>query len=245
MDKVAKVDRPELVHRPTDAYLASAQQLSALFQVQIAAQNACLAQNGVSGAVAASGAQSVEEFAQTLRDDMVIRSSLWGFFDVEGARSKGYQRPLQQNGEPPLQLNNPADTPQEVARTCREAGTDALGGKDWAAFPSPSVLPAGGPPSAAGDSRWREAQAEWSSCMKEKGFSFESPIDAIGDPAWQGGSVTAEQISAAVADVDCKISTNLVGIGVAVQSAYDQRYIDEHRAELDAFVADRDSYLRG
>lgn len=81
--------------------------------------------------------------------------------------------------------------------------------------------------------------------MKEKGFSFESPIDAIGDPAWQGGSVTAEQISAAVADVDCKISTNLVGIGVAVQSAYDQRYIDEHRAEPDAFVADRDSYLRG
>ncbi|MDQ4504159.1 hypothetical protein [Sinomonas sp. ASV322] len=52
------------------------------------------------------------------------------------------------------------------------------------------------------------------------------------------------EIAAAVADVQCKISTNLVGIGAALQTAYDQEYIAKHRAALDAFAADWDGYLR-
>lgn len=81
--------------------------------------------------------------------------------------------------------------------------------------------------------------------MKAKGFALDSPLSATIAAWYREKPASAEQIAAATADVQCKISTNLVGIGVALQAAYDQQYIDAHRAELDAFLAQRDRYLRG
>jgi hypothetical protein len=80
--------------------------------------------------------------------------------------------------------------------------------------------------------------------MKGKGFSYATPLAAISDVAWRGAAVTATQIATASADVSCKISTNLMGIGMTVQAAYDRQYIDAHRAQLDTEVTQRDTYLR-
>ncbi|MCL2483519.1 MAG: hypothetical protein FWF43_08935, partial [Propionibacteriaceae bacterium] len=48
-----------------------------------------------------------------------------------------------------------------------------------------------------------------------------------------------------VADMNCKISTNLVGVAVAVQSAYDQVYIDSHRDALNTWKQKLDALLSG
>jgi len=74
--------------------------------------------------------------------------------------------------------------------------------------------------------------------MRDKGFDYPDPRAAVFDQQWQssqanGSGVTPQEIATAVADMDCKVSTNLVGWAVAVQSAYDQAYIDSHRDALD------------
>lgn len=83
------------------------------------------------------------------------------------------------------------------------------------------------------DERTTAAFAAWSGCMTAKGFRYPTPIDAESDPRWQNGSTASpEEISTAVAHVDCMRDTNLVGIWFTVESAYQQREIDAHRAEL-------------
>lgn len=42
-------------------------------------------------------------------------------------------------------------------------------------------------------------------------------------------------IATATADVECKLSTNLVGVAVAVEIAYDRQYIEMHPAQLTEF----------
>ena len=49
------------------------------------------------------------------------------------------------------------------------------------------------------------------------------------------GKASTAQIATATADVQCKISTNLIGVAMAVQTAYDQQYIDAHTDQLAAY----------
>jgi len=91
---------------------------------------------------------------------------------------------------------------------------------------------------ALNDSRYLPILALWSACMRDKGFDYPDPRTAAFDQQWNanqktGLGVTPQEIATAVADMDCKISTNLVGWAVAVQSAYDQAYIDSHHDALD------------
>jgi len=239
---VPTVDRPALVSRPVDAYLPSVQQVTALAQVWLTAMNNCLEKHGVSGNHSVSGEGGLDGLAKSLVDDRAIRGDLWGFFG-DTAGTYGYGRP--DGAASGLEVAPPPGVPDDVGNTCAQAGQDALGGHAWIDFAVPASLPEGGPSVPSSDSRWVAAVAGWSACMKDKGFSYDTPQAAIGDTAWRGAAVSAAQIATASADVACKVSTNLVGIGVAVQSAYDQQYIDAHRAELDAAVAQRDTYLRG
>ena len=242
---VPTVDRPSLVSRPIDAYLPSAQQLSALAQVWLTAMNNCLGEHGVSGSYSVSGEGGLDAFIKGLVDDRALRGDLWGFFGVDTAGTDGYRRP-DGAGSGLLEVVPPPGVPGDVRNTCTRAGKDALGGHVWMDLAAPSSLPDGGPTLPSSDSRWVAGVAAWSACMKDKGFSYDSPLAAIGDAAWRGAAtVSPAQIATASADVACKVSTNLVGIGVAVQSAYDQQYIDAHGTELKAAVAKRDTYLRG
>ncbi len=90
---------------------------------------------------------------------------------------------------------------------------------------------------AKSDSRVAAAFAKWSSCMASFGYHYSTPMDANNDPKWSGETASAEEIAVAVADVRCKKATNLVGIRMAVEAAYQERLISQHRAELDAIKA--------
>ncbi len=51
---------------------------------------------------------------------------------------------------------------------------------------------------------------KWSSCMKQKGYDYPSPMDAIESPSFSKGKVSAKEKETAVADVACKQSTGLL-----------------------------------
>lgn len=82
------------------------------------------------------------------------------------------------------------------------------------------------------DSRVRDAIGEWSQCMSESGYAYESIWDA-NDFEW-ADPVQAEEIATATADVACKLDTNLAGIWSTVETAYQERMVDDHIEELEA-----------
>ncbi|MDY0811222.1 hypothetical protein [Kitasatospora purpeofusca] len=84
------------------------------------------------------------------------------------------------------------------------------------------------------DGRVRAAFAAWSRCMREKGQTYASPVDAVSDERWfSSPTATAPEIAAATADVDCKQRNNVVGIWFAVETAYQDRAVraDSKRLE--------------
>lgn len=90
---------------------------------------------------------------------------------------------------------------------------------------------------AKGDSRVAAAFAKWSACMAGSGYQYSTPMEANNDPKWSGEKASAEEIAVAVADVNCKKATNLVGVRMAVDAAYQREAIGQHGAELDAIKA--------
>lgn len=92
------------------------------------------------------------------------------------------------------------------------------------------------------DSRVEEATDAWSECMADKGFDFDSPQDA-GNFPWtrrdtEDGVADAAEIATAVADVDCKLQVNYVGIFSSVERAYQEQLIEERAEELDGNLRD-------
>ncbi|MDR2620457.1 MAG: hypothetical protein LBC29_05020 [Propionibacteriaceae bacterium] len=128
---------------------------------------------------------------------------------------------------------------------------------------TPDALPEGDPRVPLSDSRYKVVAEKWSACMKNYGFDYETPLYASRDHEWveaamaavqetAGGvpltptsGVSAYQTAVAAADVQCKLDTNLVGIAVAVQSAYDQIYIDAHREQLADLQREIAEFLKG
>lgn len=51
-------------------------------------------------------------------------------------------------------------------------------------------------------------------------------------------TVKDEEIELALADLDCREKTDYTAVHKKVQDALEQRFIDDHRAELDALKAD-------
>ncbi len=87
------------------------------------------------------------------------------------------------------------------------------------------------------DSRVVAAFAKWSMCMAGSGYHYSTPMEANNDPTWSGEKASAEEIAVAVADVNCKKTTNLVGIRMAVDAAYQREAISQHGVELNAIKA--------
>jgi len=80
------------------------------------------------------------------------------------------------------------------------------------------------------DSRVQAAFHAWSTCMADQGYHYDDP--------WQPNNKEwpeppdDEEIATAVADVTCKQQTNLVGIWLAVETAYENRAIEQHAEQL-------------
>lgn len=82
------------------------------------------------------------------------------------------------------------------------------------------------------DSRVLAGFSEWSRCMATAGFDYKTPMDANNDQRWAGPKASSEEIAVAVADVKCKKVTNLVGIRLAVDTAYQLRAIAANSEKL-------------
>ncbi|MFJ4792878.1 hypothetical protein [Kitasatospora purpeofusca] len=84
------------------------------------------------------------------------------------------------------------------------------------------------------DGRVKAAFAAWSRCMKEKGQTYASPVDAVGDERWfSSPTATAPEIAAATADIGCKQQNNVVGIWFAVETAYQDRAVQADLKRLE------------
>lgn len=84
------------------------------------------------------------------------------------------------------------------------------------------------------DSRVISAYTDWSACMKDAGFDYRTPADSNNDTRWNGDEATAAEIAVASADVTCKKQTNLVGVRMAVDAAYQRGAIQAHAPEFNA-----------
>lgn len=105
------------------------------------------------------------------------------------------------------------------------------------------------------DPRIDEANAAWSTCMADAGFSgfstqadaqdaiydeindyYESQTDYIeNDPALE--QIGEREIELALADLDCRASTDYVKRTQAAQFELEEKFLAEHKAEVDALLA--------
>jgi hypothetical protein len=86
------------------------------------------------------------------------------------------------------------------------------------------------------DSRVRQAVRAWSACMATRGYHYADTFAPGSDPRLGDGTGPAA-IRTAEADLACKSRTNLVGIWFTVESAYQERLIDEHASSVKATAA--------
>jgi len=179
-------------------------------------------------------------FVTTSHRADATRGNLWGFFDPSSADQYGYGVPPGADGYLVVTMGDPGTG---LSSCFDRVSSVAPGGS--AAWPLYLFsLPDHGPQWPGDDSRFAAAVQSWSDCMKDKGYAYANPDDAMSD-AIQPSTDQATQKAIAVADVACKVSTNLVGVGVAVQTAYQQEYIDSHREELATFQQQISDYLAG
>jgi hypothetical protein len=249
------VTQTQGVVRPIDGYLPSTEDVLKVVAANTEKINRCLISNGLSGGYSpAADPSEVPKFVASLASDNVTRNDLWGFFDTDAATYShyGYDRPPNQSGG--FETLSPPG-PQAVIDKCEASAHAGLPGdpdSDPEFLVDIHSLPGRGPEVPLNDSRWLTAQAKWSTCMAAAGFAgYKSPLDSLFDAKWQQtgsdgrASASTEQIATATADIICKQKTNLVGIGLAVQSAYDQRYIQSNTQALNEFRTKISAYLSG
>lgn len=257
---VPTVTEPGQVTFPTDAYLVTPEQIREIVRGQDAVAAQCMGEYGFAGRP--TGLVGLDDMV----GERTTRSLVYGYFDVAGAATKGYANTAVQ-GPPEAQAGaGPMSEQEQTALTgadprtgqpvttlagkplpkggCLQRARDVLGGP----VPNPTSgdLPDGGPKVPVSDPRLVEAFAKWSACMKEKGFDYKEPVNAIGDPAWrqQAQGPSPQEIATATADVACKVANNTVGVVVAVQTAYDKQYIEANATKLADYRKRIDDMLR-
>ncbi|KUN99124.1 hypothetical protein [Streptomyces caeruleatus] len=89
------------------------------------------------------------------------------------------------------------------------------------------------------DSRIKRVISRWSSCMKSDGYKYTSPTEAATDARWQtntGKGPGKAETATAAADMACKKRVRYLDVVVAVESAYEQRYISRHAEQMKEFL---------
>ncbi|MEV4315621.1 hypothetical protein [Actinocrispum sp. NPDC049592] len=175
----------------------------------------------------------------------------YGLTDPEAAAQHGYRHDAPQPATPP----EPARPTAEQAAALTGSGTRTIRGRP---VPDGGCLGQAdmalrGPGSAHVDRdlaqrlsaesfrqsrdqpQVRAAIAGWSQCMARRGYRYPDPFAPVADPRFRPGvpPPSATEIATAVADVDCKRQSDLVGIWFAAERSYQQLSVADHRAELD------------
>ncbi|WP_449350241.1 hypothetical protein [Streptomyces shaanxiensis] len=78
----------------------------------------------------------------------------------------------------------------------------------------------------------RTVFGKWSSCMKEEGYAYTSPMDALDTPAFLRGKVSDTEKKTAVADVSCKERTGLPDVWFAAESSIQKDMIKANAEAL-------------
>jgi len=253
---IPRISSPDQVEFPINSYLPSDEQNVAMMLEGLHLVNECraaegdtgtsqivLTRQGVDPSAATQPGASVADLTRYVaawRRDAVTFSGMWQFFDPDNAADYGYQRPP--NELPNLMLTGSGSAVMACMDRVRSISP---GGQVVGPF-MVGDLPDGGSQWQANDSRYVAVEKQWADCMAAAGFDYATPKDAIGQN-YQASTATdkARATAVAVADVQCKIQTNLVGVAVAVQSAYDQIYIDSHRDQLAALQTQIADYIAG
>jgi hypothetical protein len=83
------------------------------------------------------------------------------------------------------------------------------------------------------DSRVKAVFTKWSACMAIKGFKYRDVFDPINNGGFGSSGVpTPGEIDTAVADVQCKQESNVVGVMFSVESAYENALIQKNYERL-------------
>ncbi|WP_433250503.1 hypothetical protein ACQPYK_04265 [Streptosporangium sp. CA-135522] len=224
---------------PLDQFRLSADQINTRNQAWERLEQACMSRFGLEGIV---GSRRLPP----------RQSPLSVFLDIEQAKHSGYDA-LQINNTDSghLRRTTPATLEQQQAATGVFTGTTqtyngqpvpagGCEGEARAAIMPKNATPvredasdlafkAGG--LASRDSRVVKATQEWVACMKAAGFNYTGPNQARNDPRWAAPS-SAEENTIATTDAQCRARTNLLNIQVAVEVAYQNQLINQHKDEL-------------
>ena len=115
---------------------------------------------------------------------------------------------------------------------------------------------------APNDPAVKELNTKWSTCMSEAGFDFATSQEAMdsinnqinkifedhqaenpNDTEWTGPTeedlapIKEQEIKVAVADYTCQDELDFQNATMRIQFDIEQRFVDEHKAELEAFAA--------
>ncbi|GAA1404891.1 hypothetical protein GCM10009639_51260 [Kitasatospora putterlickiae] len=258
---VTTITDPGQITMPTDAYIPTVAQVRQVQRAQDAVTADCMREFGFT-------ARPTEILGlDDAPRQRLTHSAVYGYFDADGMQSNGYNNG--RAGTPPPAATGAAPPPSADEQTaltgddprtrqkvdqlngkpvppggCAQKGRDTVGPLPMF---SDAALPEGGPKIPANDPRVAEAYGKWSACMKEKGFDYKDPVAANIDAKWREPSErppSANQIATATADVACKIANNTVGVIVAVQQTYANRYIEANAAKLAEYRQKTDDQLK-
>ncbi|MGI5340750.1 hypothetical protein ACQEVS_26820 [Streptomyces sp. CA-181903] len=80
----------------------------------------------------------------------------------------------------------------------------------------------------------KRAFAQWSACMRERGFRYGAPMEANDDPAFHPGprGVTRKEIDTAVADLDCREAHSVAEVWHAAETRLQNDVVIREKAAL-------------
>ncbi|MFD7427778.1 hypothetical protein [Streptomyces sp. NPDC059814] len=95
------------------------------------------------------------------------------------------------------------------------------------------------------DKRTKAVFAKWSRCMKIRGFTYEDPLAAGGDPQWRkAAEPTPHELKVATADAACRHENNVVGVWYAVDFSYQEKAIAGNAVAMARVKTDLESKIR-
>lgn len=146
----------------------------------------------------------------------------YGVFDAKAAAEHGYVGPARKLGPGPADRQLSGDE-RDALGGCQGEATRELGEQPAAEAELLGLLQKQATWYAEQDHRLRAGFKLWSACMARGGFDYPQPWAANDQSRWKDPRNRDEQILTAATDVACKLEVNLVGLWVAVESAYQLR----------------------
>lgn len=240
---------------PIDPYLETYPEVVSLQRAKNSVQRDCMARFGFDFSPPEPGIHPPAAY------NAANMERRYGISDPETAKTYGYAVPDDKSGEV---------VPYEPGSEAADLVFDrtAPEGKKAPGTYQGKKIPAGGCrgesdravgtfdedlPSRINTQSWEKAKQDpqvldvnrkWSSCMKDKGYETATPLEAIERSYAPGGVSGADSKSMAVADVECKKSTDLVGVYFSTESRIQKATIEKHQLELDELKKSNETVIK-